>query len=76
MGKSCVLIGYMSGQYGPICPHGFARFDPTQEKIAWSRLTEANQFVTETMSYNNRGPQLVLVITDLKSWRNYNWKYF
>ena len=32
MGKSCVLIGYMSGQYGPICPHGFVRFDPAQEK--------------------------------------------
>ena len=32
MGKSCVLIGYMSGQHGPIFPHGFVRFDPAQEK--------------------------------------------
>ena len=38
------------------------RFDPAQEKkIAWSRLTEANQFLTETAQ------QLVLVITDLNT---------
>ena len=44
--KCYVLIGYLSGQCGPACPLGTARFDPAQEDNCVERSYKARNFRT------------------------------
>ena len=59
---------------GPSARSGLPALIPRKKKTAYSKLTQPDQFLTQTMSYNSRGHQLVLVITDLNMLANYNWK--